>query len=276
MSGETRPTAPVAHYDAAYAHYASTVQTEVRREAFGDDIGQNSWLTVDEYRRYIGWLDLTQASHVLDVASGSGGPALYLAQMAGCQVTGIDVNENGVVNANRLAQERGMGARVRFQQADATAPLGFGDRTFDAIMCIDAINHLADRPRVLTEWRRMLRPGGRLLFTDPITVTGILTSEEIAVRSSIGFFLYTPGGVNDRLLQAAGLELLRLEDATDNVARVAQRWRAARERRRDALLQIEGGETFEGQQKFFSVAHALAAEGRLSRLVFLTHRPRVE
>jgi hypothetical protein len=51
----------------------------VRKETFGDDIGQNSWLTRDEYDRFISWLQITQ-HHVLEVASGSGGPASYLAQ----------------------------------------------------------------------------------------------------------------------------------------------------------------------------------------------------
>lgn len=263
---------PLAHYDAHYKHFASTVVAEVRREAFGEDIGQNSWLTVDEYRQFLGWLNLNPQAHVLDVASGSGGPALFMAQSTGCRVTGIDVNENGVANANRLAQERGLDGRVRFQQGDAGKPLAFADGTFDAIVCIDSINHLPDRPRVLAEWRRLLRPGGHLLFTDPITVTGILTSEEIAIRSSIGFFLYTPQGADARLLESAGFTLLRHEDVTENVAAVAKRWYDARQRRRDAVIRIEGSETFEGQQRFFMVAHTLAAECRLSRFVFLTRK----
>ena len=273
MSDETRPPRPGAAYDAAYAHYASTVQTEVRQEAFGEDIGQNSWLTVDEYRRFIGWLALRPEAHVLDVASGSGGPSLFLARETGCRLTGIDVNDNGVANANRLARERGMESRVCFRQADAGRPLEFADETFEALVCIDAINHLRDRSRVLAEWRRVLRPGGGLLFTDPITVTGILTNEEIAVRSSIWFFLFTPEGADERLMGSVGFELLRREDVTENMALVARRWHDARARRRDAMLQIEGTETFDGSQKFLAVAHTLAAERRLSRFVFHARKP---
>ncbi len=271
--GGGQTSRPVAHYDAHYAHFASSVVTEVRREAFGEDIGQNSWLTTDEYRRFIGWLELSPASHVLDVGSGSGGPALFLAQEAGCRVTGIDLNEHGVANANRLALDRSLQGRARFQKGDASQPLAFADGTFDAVACIDSINHLPGRPRVIAEWTRVLRPAGRLLFTDPITVTGILTSEEIAIRSSIGYFLYTPAGIDERIIESAGLEVLRRDDVTENMATVARRWHDARERRRESLLQLEGTETFEGQQKFFLVAHRLAAEGRLSRFAFLARRP---
>lgn len=76
MSGEEPPDM-LSAYDVAYAHHASDVQTEVRRETFGEDIGQQSWLTADEYRRFISWLGLTADAHVLDVASGSGGPASW-------------------------------------------------------------------------------------------------------------------------------------------------------------------------------------------------------
>ncbi len=210
---------------------------------------------------------------MLDVASGSGGPALFLANEAACRLTGIDVNDNGVANANRLSRERGLEGQVRFQHGDASRPLAFADATFDAVVCIDAINHLRDRPRVLAEWRRILRPGGHVLFTDPITVTGILTSEEIAIRSSIGFFLYTPDGLDARLIESGDFTLLRHEDVTENVAAVARRWYEARQRRRNAVIQIEGSETFEGQQRFFEVAHRLATERRLSRYVFLARKP---
>ena len=79
----------------------------IRGETFGQDIGQNSWLTVDEYDRFIAWLQLEPGQHVLEVASGSGGPALYLARHAGCRVTGIDCNESGIATATRAAFQSG-------------------------------------------------------------------------------------------------------------------------------------------------------------------------
>jgi protein-L-isoaspartate O-methyltransferase len=73
-------------YDARYRTVSDDVRTAVRREVFGEDIGQASWLTVDEYRAFFAWLDLHADQHVLDVACGSGGPALFLARTVGCCV----------------------------------------------------------------------------------------------------------------------------------------------------------------------------------------------
>ncbi|TAJ24437.1 MAG: class I SAM-dependent methyltransferase, partial [Planctomycetota bacterium] len=65
---------------------------------------------------------LAQA-HVLEIASGSGGPALHLARTTGCRVTGVDSNAHGVETANRAAREAGLGERAAFQVADANARL---------------------------------------------------------------------------------------------------------------------------------------------------------
>ena len=87
---------------------------------------------------------------------------------------------------------------------DAGRPLPFPDESFDAIFCNDSLNHLPGRSGVLRDWYRVLRPGAPALFTDPIVVTGQLTNEEMRVRSSIGFFLFTPLGHNEHLLAEAG------------------------------------------------------------------------
>ena len=106
-----------------YQHFNDEVVNSVRKDTFGTDIGQNSWLTVDEYERMLPWLNLTADSHVLEVASGSGGPAHYLARTTGCRVTGIDANESGVATASQMVSQMTKNSaeaeRVCFKVADA-------------------------------------------------------------------------------------------------------------------------------------------------------------
>jgi SAM-dependent methyltransferase len=258
-------------YDSGYGNFAAAIYEQVRRESFGEDIGQNSWLTADEYLRFFKWLRLESSSNVLEVACGSGGPALFMARTIGCRIVGIDNNENAIAMANKLAQEQEFDSQVRFQLANASQPLSFEDETFDSIVCIDAVNHLPDRLKVFAEWHRVLKPDGRILFTDPIVVTGLLSSEEIAARSSIGYFLFVPPGENERLLEEAGFELLRSEDVTENEAKVSKRWLDARARRRDDLVKIEG-RTFDGLQRFLEVVYRLSSQRRLSRFVFVARK----
>jgi 2-polyprenyl-3-methyl-5-hydroxy-6-metoxy-1,4-benzoquinol methylase len=262
------------HYDANYTHFETALYEAIRREAFGEDIGQNSWLTAEEHDGIIGWLDLAPGKHVLDVACGAGGPALRLAARTGCSVVGIDSHEHAIRAAHALAQQGGLGDVARFQQADAQQPLPFLANSFDAIVCIDAINHLADRPRVIAYCHRLLTVGGRLVFTDPVVVTGPLTNAEIAVRSSIGFFLFVPPGYDERVMDDVGLRLLAREDVTANMAMIAERRCAARASRGAALREIEGEETYVAQQDFLDTASRLARERRLSRFLYVAERVR--
>ena len=134
------------------------------------------------------------------------------------------------------------------------------------------MNHVPARGLVLKEWSRVLRKGGRLLFTDPTIVTGIISNEEIATRSAIGYMLFTPLGENERLIQEAGLTLVHTLDATDNSAVVAKRWYEARARRREELLQLEGVAEFEKTQRWLSSVHTQASERRLSRFAFVAQK----
>jgi ubiquinone/menaquinone biosynthesis C-methylase UbiE len=261
-------------YGASYGGFARGVYAEVRREAWGEEIGQNSWLTRDELARFISMLELDGSSRVLEIGCGSGGPALYLARSVGCDVVGVDLHEDGVANATRMAREAGLDARASFVCADASETLPFASGSFGALLCVDTVNHLRNRSRVFDEWMRVLAPGGRVLFTDPITVTGPLSSDEIAIRASIGYFLFVPLGEDERLLREAGLRPLAVEDATENMAAVAERWLAARAKRAGTLRELEGERTFDGQQRFLDVTARLARERRLSRFVHLADKPR--
>ncbi len=259
-------------FDRAYANFTGQVLKSIREATFGVDIGQNSWVTVDEYAAYMDTLRLDAHSHVLEVASGSGGPALHLAQRTGCRVTGVDVNPGGVGTANALATRAGIAERLRFMVADATRPLPFGDNTFDALLCIDSMNHFPNRGDSLKEWCRILKPGGRAIFTDPVVLTGPVTNEELAARSSIGLFVFVPKGLNEELIVKAGFKLVSQLDATENAALVSRRWQEARQRFRDDLVHMEGAENFEGVQKFLGAVHRLTAERRLSRVAYVVEK----
>ena len=259
-------------FDSTYSHFEAEVLARVRRKTFGEDFGQNSWTTSEEYRRWAEWLDLRESSQVLEVASGSGGPAIFLAETTGARVTGIDINAHGVATAVARAQARNLGDRVSFREVDAGVTLPFPDGSFDVILCVDSANHFPDRLGVLGEWRRVLRSGGRALFTDPVVVTGPVSNDELAARSSVGYFLVTPPGVNERLIEEAGLVLGRREDVTENAAVISKRWHDARAGDREAMLKIEGTERYESLQEFFSMVHRLTSERRLSRFVYVAEK----
>jgi SAM-dependent methyltransferase len=258
-------------YD-TYANFTEQVLASVRAATFGEDIGQNSWVTADEYEGFIQSLRLRDEAHVVEIASGSGGPALHLARKTGCRVTGLDANPSGVETANRAATRAGLEKRLRFMVADATCPLPFDDNTFDALLCIDSMNHFPNRSDSLKEWCRVLKPGGRAIFTDPVVITGPVTNEELAARSSIGLFVFVPKGLNEELIVKAGFKLVSQLDATENAAMVSRRWREARQRFRDDLLRMEGADNFEGVQSFLGAVHRLTAERRLSRIAYVAEK----
>jgi 2-polyprenyl-3-methyl-5-hydroxy-6-metoxy-1,4-benzoquinol methylase len=268
----SKPRGGQSHYDSNYGNFKTELYAQIRRDAFGEDIGQNSWHTAEEQAQFLRWLELSGDKKLLDVACGAGGPALRIAAATGCSVVGVDIHEQAIAAASSLAAERGLSERAEFRVVNASAQLPFPDASFDAITCIDAINHLPDRPRVIAEWVRLLRTGGRLLFTDPITMTGPLTNAEIAIRSSAGVYVFVPHGYDESVLQQAGLQLLASEDVTGNMAAVAERRRAARASRSSALTQIEGAAAYEAQQEYLALASRIAHEGRLSRFVYVAKK----
>jgi SAM-dependent methyltransferase len=256
----------------AYANFGEQVLASIREAAYGEDIGQNSWVTADEYQEFIRALRLHANAKVVEIASGSGGPAMHLARKTGCHVTGLDANVCGVTTANRAAVRAGLSGRLKFMVADATCPLPFEDNTFDALLCIDSMNHFPNRRHCLKEWCRVLKPGSRAIFTDPVVITGPVTNEQLAARTSIGLFVFVPRDITEEFIVGAGFKLVSRLDATENAALVSRRWREARQRYRDDLLRMEGTENFEGVQEFLGAVHQLTAERRLSRLAYVVEK----
>ena len=260
-------------YDNAYANYEAEVYRQIRVETYGEDLGQTSWVTSEESQEIPRALHLAPHSKVLEIGCGSGRYALQVAATVGCSVVGLDTNAPGIQTAHQLAASRNVASQVRFEICDAAKNLPFSDSIFDAVFANDVLCHLPGRLNVLREMFRVLKPGGRMLFSDALVIGGLISQQEIAARSSIGFYIFSPPGENERIIKEAGFRLESASDTSDQAAVIAKRWRDARDKRQEALLAIEGAANFEGLQQFLFTVHALTSERRLLRFVYVGEKP---
>jgi SAM-dependent methyltransferase len=256
-------------YDHAYGKYQVDVYAQVRIETYGEDLGQTSWVTIQEANEIPRLLEITAGSQVLEIGCGSGRYALRLAEQTRCRVLGLDVNPLGIRNAKEMAVRVQLESLARFEECDVSRPLPFDDETFDAVFSNDVLCHIADRVSVLRELERVLKPGGRLLFSDALVIGGLVTKEELAIRSSIGFYVFNPPGCNEALIERAGLRLLSATDTTESAAQIARQWHDARQRRKQELVAAEGAGNFEGLQRFLSCTYTLSRDRRLLRWVYV-------
>jgi ubiquinone/menaquinone biosynthesis C-methylase UbiE len=118
-------------------------------------------------------MQLTRDSRVLDVAAGRGTSAFHLARSFGCEITGVDLNEDNVKLATQESAKRGLADRVSFRIADAET-LPFEACTFDAILCECALCTFPNKRAAAAEFSRVLKPAGRLGLSDLTRITGPL------------------------------------------------------------------------------------------------------
>src|SRR6185295_5407066 len=88
MSAASDSRAP--GYDSAYTDFDSPLMHRLRAEAYGEDIGQHSWVTAEELRGDIARLRLSPASRLVDLGCGPCGPLTFLAAAVGCSGTGLE------------------------------------------------------------------------------------------------------------------------------------------------------------------------------------------
>jgi len=150
-------------------------------------------------------------SHVLDVCSGIGGPARYLASRHGCRVTGLDITESRHVAAQRLTRLVRLEHLVDFRLGNAL-DMPFADRTFDVVIGQEAFAHVPDKPRLIAECARVARSGGTIAFTDIVRRDALAPDAYGRLRREMTFLtLETLDGYGG-LLEAAGCVVVARED----------------------------------------------------------------
>ena len=132
--------------------------------------------------------------------------------------------------------------------------VAFADESFDAVFSNDVLCHVPGDPRFSPEIYRVLKTGvGRMLFSDALIIGGVVSQDGIAARSSIGYYLFSPPGENERLMLTAGFTGLKVVDTTGHAALIAARWHHALAIiTRNGSSRVEGQPTWAGLQRFLS------------------------
>jgi cyclopropane fatty-acyl-phospholipid synthase-like methyltransferase len=164
--------------------------------------------------------------HVLDAGCGIGGSALWLATHLGCRVTGISLSARQIEYARQFAARRGVGGLVDFHVADYAAT-GLPAAAFDVVWALESLCHGENKPAMLREAYRLLRPGGRLVVADCFLAREALSPTEqcLVERWQRGWVVPNLAGVGrfQEWLKDAGFHDIRFRDSTPNVAPSSRR-----------------------------------------------------
>jgi len=216
-------------------------------------------------------MSLGPDSRVLDVASGRGTSAFYLAETFGCEVVGIDFSEENIRLAQAAAAERGLIPRITFMRGDAEH-LPLPDASFDAIVCECAFCTFPDKAAAAAEFFRVLAPGGQLGLTDLTKAPG--AAEELqgllAWIACIGDA--QPAERYESWLRAADFEVTeqldRSECLVEMVRQVSGRLLIAEVMTGLRKLDLPGFDPVQAKQ-FLAAASKAIAQGELGYVLLL-------
>lgn len=261
MEAIERPAVGSADWYAALRSTSTPTLRELRLRAYGvgEYVGQEGFTTATEMLALARAAGVGRGTRVLDLCCGSGEPGLYLVQETGCHLVGMDLCEPGLRQAQRQAASARLPGSAHFLVADATRnPL---ESQFDVVLLLETALAFQDKPRLLRDIGRLLRPQGRLALT---LEEGFPLSDEErrGVPGGEGIWL-----VESRpflaVVESLGFRVKHCEDHTSAHARLARRLASAFQQHRDRLTAEFGVALCDD----LVVAHARWAEWLTTRRV---------
>jgi SAM-dependent methyltransferase len=210
-------------YDAVYAALpkSATLLRTWREHALSPDYPEGfepiSFVAGAELHRMADELRLPDGGALVDLACGLAGPSLWIASERDASLIGVDLSPVAVAQATERARTLGLEGRARFV-AGSFAETGLEAACADGCMSIDALQYAPDKRAALAEMARILRPGGRLVFT-----TFELDRERCAEMPVLGS---DPVGDYRPLLEAAGFEVTVYEQTRDWQGRLTRTYEA--------------------------------------------------
>ncbi len=235
-----------------------------------NDIGQQSFITpryLDELVRRLG---IDETSQVLDVGSGAGGPAVYIASNTGCRVTGIDINDVGVGVSNKLATNAGLGDKTEFHVGDAV-DMPFQNSAFDYAISLNVMNVFSDKTKLFKEVHRVLKPSGIWAFLSG--TFEMPDNDEVKQKLARGYLIpqyYDSYSSYKSMLVSAGFQI---EEITEYVADFwvqVKKWGDAYRNNETEIAREQGEENTRYHIEYFDTYLKLVEDGRASNHLFIS------
>jgi sarcosine/dimethylglycine N-methyltransferase len=185
---------------------------------------------------------------VIETACGVGATACYLASAYGASVRATNISEDQLRLAAKRAADAGLSNKITFAVADYH-DLGGPDKRYDVWWCQEALLYATDRMRVFREATRVVRPGGRIVFTDLTLSRNLPEQERLAFGTNIRAFHMWDINDYDRLFAAERFRVIERQDWSSHVAptfaAVAQQLEAIKDEfagriGKDAILGMQG------------------------------------
>ena len=216
---------------------------------------------------------INESTHVLDLCCGLGGPARYLAYHYGCRVTGVDMNTDRLAGAVRLTERTKLQDRVLFHHANALQT-GLADETFDVIVSQEAFCHIPNKKALITECVRLLKPGGRIVYTDILARSSMTDEIRSRLETEMVFSELSTSEQYCHLLEEKGCEVIEVEDLSDNWAQILIDRLAMYRSLKEQTVSSFDLAHFQKWDRAYSFFVGLYRSGELGGGRFVAHKPK--
>lgn len=207
-------------------------------------------------------------TRVLDLCAGLCGPARHNVAVRGCTVVALELNAHRAAGASGLNELVELDDRIAVVQGDATMP-PFGDSVFDVAWSQEAFLHIADKPPLLAGARRVLKPGGRLAFTDWVAGPALTAADRRMMDEGIAAKAIHSPGEYEQLLRDAGFASISRDDLSAAWRPILEARLQMYRRLREDAQRATGGDPHADYVRFYERFVALVASGALGGARFV-------
>ena len=227
---------------------------------------------IDAVRAAAGLIGLGRESRVLEIGSGLGGPARYLAHTVGCHVMALELDQDVHDIASDLTRRCGLHSLVSHVQGDALShPLEVGG--FDTAVSWMALHQIPERPRLLERLAQAVRPGGHIYLED--FVLRELSSREdlLAMRHVLHALTLTDAEDLAQEIEDAGFEEIDMTDMTPSWGSFSRARAKTFSENRERHVRVHGDEIAARLEQYFSAVERQFTSGSLGGVRICARRP---